>query len=997
MSFVYLVYPSAGSVSVAFLAASIFILQIWLSTRRAEFRWCRWAAAISFSTILYSVGIFFEYTAPEGPINRFGGLLEWTAVIFLVHALYGYIFSRLNIPSGRYHYIAGGLHFSILALLWSTPIFVSDHFVVHHFLTLERPFVEAGLGPLGPVFVLYALGAAINAIRLWIVKGKAREVHSRADLWGAVFWIIMGAHDGLVALGFSSFQYVMEYGFLGFSAALFYIMFSDYSRLADTLEHSNIILQKEMETRKLVEEELKESEERFREMAENVRAVFWLTTVEPGPKGRILYINNAVEEIFGIPREALYRSEQDWVKVLHEDDRKRVLKAMNNLLEGNAAYEEEFRIVRPDGSIRWIHAKGSPIRNDQGEIVRLVGTASDITERKRAEEALAESEKRYRELADSLPQTIFETDREGNITYTNCSAFSLFGFTHADFEEGLNVLQMIVPEDRKRGRMNIERVLAGETLGGMEYTARKKEGSTFPVVIYSSRMIREDKPVGLRGVLVDISKIKEAEKALVESEAKFRSIFENAMDAIFLAAPDGRVFSANPAACKMTDYSESEIRELGREAVIDLMDPRLPSALEKRREPGLFKGELLLRRKDGTTFPAEITSTIFRDKDGQERTIIIARDRTEPKRAELELQKSEALHKEAQRVAHIGHWELEADMGTPVWSEEIFRIFGLDPGKGEPSFVDHETCVHPEDWPTLDGAVRKAGQDGTPFDLVFRIVKPGGEMGWMHAIGTTSRDEQGNVTKLFGTAQDITALRQTEEALRKSEKRLRILTSQLFAAEEEQRKRISLELHDELGQTLAAIQFNLEAIEEELPSDAAFTTREKLEETGSIVDQASEKIHELSILLRPPMLDDLGLVSTLRWNLNRFSKMSNLEIKFFATNFDERVDQDTETVLYRVVQEALNNVAKHAEAKRVLVELHRERDVVACCIEDDGKGFDVNETLAEEQMTARIGLQGMRHRVSLLKGSLAVDSRKGHGTRISVEIPLRSREVSWIR
>ena len=128
MSFRYLVFPSAGSLSVAVVAAFIFILEIWFSTKRAEFRWCRWAAAISFSTILYAVGIILEYNAPEGPINRFGGLLEFTAIIFLVHFLYGFVFSRLNIPSRRYHFAVGGLHALILILLWSTNIFVSNHF-----------------------------------------------------------------------------------------------------------------------------------------------------------------------------------------------------------------------------------------------------------------------------------------------------------------------------------------------------------------------------------------------------------------------------------------------------------------------------------------------------------------------------------------------------------------------------------------------------------------------------------------------------------------------------------------------------------------------------------------------------------------------------------------------------------------------------------------------------------------------------------------------------
>ena len=126
---------------------------------------------------------------------------------------------------------------------------------------------------------------------------------------------------------------------------------------------------------------------------------------------------------------------------------------------------------------------------------------------------------------------------------------------------------------------------------------------------------------------------------------------------------------------------------------------------------------------------------------------------------EKKLKESEKLHKEAQRVAHIGHWELNPEIGTPVWSDEIFRIFGLNPQESEPSFTDHETHLHPDDWPLLNKAVTLASTEGTPFDIIFRIVRPDGEIRWMHAIGTTTKNEKGKGTKVFGTAQDITDLK----------------------------------------------------------------------------------------------------------------------------------------------------------------------------------------------------------------------------------------------
>jgi PAS domain S-box-containing protein/putative nucleotidyltransferase with HDIG domain len=126
-------------------------------------------------------------------------------------------------------------------------------------------------------------------------------------------------------------------------------------------------------------------------------------------------------------------------------------------------------------------------------------------------------------------------------------------------------------------------------------------------------------------------------------------------------------------------------------------------------------------------------------------------------------------------VAHIGHWELDPKIGTPTWSDEIFHIFGLDPKDGEPSFVDHEIHLHPDDWPILNKAITKARMDGTPFNIQFRIVRPSGEIRWMHALGTTTMASNGVVSKLFGTAQDITERKKADDELKASEKKYRLL------------------------------------------------------------------------------------------------------------------------------------------------------------------------------------------------------------------------------
>jgi two-component system sensor histidine kinase UhpB len=186
---------------------------------------------------------------------------------------------------------------------------------------------------------------------------------------------------------------------------------------------------------------------------------------------------------------------------------------------------------------------------------------------------------------------------------------------------------------------------------------------------------------------------------------------------------------------------------------------------------------------------------------------------------------------------------------------------------------------------------------------------------------------------------------------------------------------------------LTALELNLAEIEEELPSDLDPKIREMLADMHSIVERASEQISELSLDLRPSMLDDLGLTPTLRWHFNKISKRRSIEIKFETIDQNERLDSDTETVLFRISQEAINNIVKHADATNVMVRLQQKPEAIALTIKDNGKGFDIDEILTDHQRE-RIGILGMKERASMVGGSLSIQSRKGHGTQIFVEIPV---------
>ena len=232
-------------------------------------------------------------------------------------------------------------------------------------------------------------------------------------------------------------------------------------------------------------------------------------------------------------------------------------------------------------------------------------------------------------------------------------------------------------------------------------------------------------------------------------------------------------------------------------------------------------------------------------------------------------------------------------------------------------------------------------------------------------------------------------LQRTLKAVKKHRRDLRRLSNKLIIIQEKERQRISRELHDEMGQIITAISINLTLVGEALPLELIPMIKERLTETRALIDQVLKKIHELSLDLRSPLLSDFGLVPALRQYVNRYHKRLNIEMKFEVINLEERLDTEVETVIYRVVQEALTNIAKHAEANKVYLRMERKESKVWVFIEDDGKGFDVEEVIKREDPECGVGLLGIRERIVPLKGSFSVQSHPGQGTQLSIEIPWR--------
>jgi PAS domain S-box-containing protein len=396
----------------------------------------------------------------------------------------------------------------------------------------------------------------------------------------------------------------------------------------------------------------------------------------------------------------------------------------------------------------------------------------DVTEQKDAGEKIKESELCYRSLIEQATDTICILDASGKFVEMNPSGCRLFGYSREEILQ-LFMTDVLFEEDLKINPIRIDELEAGKTTSN-ERRIKRKDGTTVEVEL-SAKMI-EDGRIIVFGR--DISERKESERLIKESEAKYRSFFESSMDGILLTVTDGAILSANPAACEIFKMTEEEICTAGRFGVADLSDPRLYSLIEERQRTGRAKGELTLLRKDGSKFEAELTSAVFTDSYGRDRTSMIVRDITERKQAEQSLRESNERYNLISKATNDMVWDWDLVTGNVYRNKEgwkkIFRNGVKESEIG--STDDWDSRVHPEDVEKVKRSNEEI-QDSVNdlFEVECRMLRNDGTYAYVLERGNIIRDSQGKAVRLIGATQDITERKEAELQVAKSELRFRSL------------------------------------------------------------------------------------------------------------------------------------------------------------------------------------------------------------------------------
>ena len=684
------------------------------------------------------------------------------------------------------------------------------------------------------------------------------------------------------------------------------------------------------------------------------------------------------EELIGMPVE----------KILPRANPESILLLKELIAENFSSVDKESVELNKFGKkLYFINNTVGIIKN--GLLERVWGASTNITKIKETEQKMIQTEQRYRTVADYTYDWEYWELPDGSMEYVSPSCERITGYKQEDFINNPDLfMEIILPEYREEWLNSPKDMLFEKLPIEMELRLKTKSGNSAWIEHIGHQIFNESgQYLGYRASNRDINFRKEVERELRIKE----SAIDSSLNGIGISDMDGKIVYVNKALVDMWGYEHGD-EILGRllpdfwegESVFDTIE-----ALKKK---GFHQGGDIGKRKDGSLFDAQFSASIIKDEDGSPLYMFVSFvDITDQKQAEEAIRISEARLKEAQQMANIGSWDWNILTNDLYWSDEIYRIFGLAHGD---FFADYDAFldrIHPDDRGAVAHAVDEALKGKKPYSIDHRIILPEGSERIVHEQGVVTYDENGEPVRLFGTVQDITesqellaALKEQEKELLESQIDLRKLAGKLLTIQEEERRRLARELHDDLTQRLAVLSIDAGKLEmDPACSSEAVSILHNIKK-GLI--KLSEDIHSISRQLHPSIIEDLGLEDALISEINNTSRREGIPIKFEAKLGSVIIPNDVSLCLFRITQESLRNVMKHSQAESAIVKLVVENDLVILTILDDGRGFDSEEV----KKIPGLGLKSMRERVRLVGGSILYTSKPGQGTKVEVRANISS-------
>ena len=732
--------------------------------------------------------------------------------------------------------------------------------------------------------------------------------------------------------------------------------------------------------RKRAEEELQNERNLLRTVIDNLPDLFHFKD----PEGRYILNNLAHLKSIGMKsqEDTIGKTTFDFhprelAKQYYEDE-------MNLVKTGEPLIDKEELVLRQEtNEMRWHLTTKVPLKNNLGKVTGFIVITRDITERKLAEEALRQSNEKLRNIVENSTNLFFSRNTDQVFTYLSPQARDIFDcepdeamvpFTDFMTDNAINKLGCELAK---------KAIQTGARQETYELELISRKGRRVWVEIQEAPVVKEGKTISIVGAATDITERRWAEMALQVSEKKYRDMVEWAPVGIYQSTFAGKLLTANSSIAEMLGYDN--VNELvgcnmGRDIYYDEKDrERFIAENDSSEKKVTLSHETRWKTKNGSIIWVLITVHDVRDKSSEilyyEGFVF---DITERKHAEEALRESEERYRLLVENSTDIVTEISAEDKYLYVSPNVKLILDFEPM--DLVGTDVLSKVYGKDKAIIGEILSKLGGSA-----MYRYRDRIGGWHWFESSGRvyyTSSGEQ----RMVMVSRDITQRRQAEQELELSRKQLQHFTEHLEHVLEEERKRISRELHDELGQLLTILKFDISWLRlEGVKSDSEAIA--KIDSMMESVNEALASVKRIAKEIRPPQLDALGLVGAIQWDIDQAEKKTGLKGVVTVEPAEFEIRGQISTVLYGVFREALTNILRHSQAKQIFVRLTQRPDSVNIIVRDDGRGI----TKKELKGTTSLGLIGIRERIRMVGGTLTIEGKTGSGTVLSVEVPLKKK------
>jgi PAS domain S-box-containing protein len=736
--------------------------------------------------------------------------------------------------------------------------------------------------------------------------------------------------------------------------------------------------------RKRAEEAIRESEQKLKEAQTIGKIGSWEFDVDHGAiewsdETYKLYERDMA---LGPPtpdeEASYYTSEQ--AETLHEYARRAI--------ETGEQFEYDLMPRLPSGRTTFFSASIRPIRDESGRIVKLSGTVQDITERRRVEKILEESESMLRIINENVSDIIWRIDADTSITYLSPSVKKILGYRPEEIL-GQPILNFIAKEYHHSATNNIRKRASQKKKNKLiyyEYKMVARDGRKIPIEV-SSSAIRDDQGniTGFAGISRDISERKAAEIALKESEVRYKDLVEKAGVAIIIDDMEGKLIYANKEFSRLFGYTMKEINKITHRDMIHPDDFERVNNIHRRRllgERAPTSYEFRSVKKNGNFFWTEIKVTILKRDGKYTGTRSYMWDIDQRKEAEKTLKFSEARFRElfSHMSSGVALNEYVSDLDEIVlkdMNEAGFRITQI---------IDKEKAIGKNILSVFPAAnnmnltydMKKVWRSGKSVRL--STVHFSDDRIDLYIDYYIYKLPSGEIVLVFD---NITERILAEQNIWHKYEEIKKLSRHLETVREEERKMIARDLHDDLGQILTAVKMDISWIRNKIPVEK-IGIKKRSESAIQIVDQAIQSIRRISSELRPVILDDLGLFETLIAHIRDYENRFKIIVKYKFPETESKLKPDQQISVFRIIQEALTNTARHSGASAVDLDIREKDDNLKILIRDNGTGIPDQKLYS----TDSFGLISMRERVLQWGGRINISGKENEGTSISISIPI---------